>query len=372
MPFDFWHVNAEALYRVRADGTGRRFTEFLNSLLETAAFYSGLPISAVHLNLQINLHDGGADAAVDSAVPEDSTGWMQCPTVWQYKRSRLSDTELLAEIGKESVRDFISRGYSYRLCVCEEEAAPEVDRKEKILADAQSAIARDVPRPRLLASSHLASWVSQYPALVLTYFHTGNMGNFFDLRTWMTNITETTRQFVLADEWRATQEDLKKYIDYSQDPAEVPFFLKGETGVGKTRLAYETVASAPGAAGLVIYCSDEQAACARYLAMNHHTRSILVADECDVQTRADLKNALGGFKGRVRAVAINAEAPSRSGAREYFLRQLPPGDVAEVLKANFSEFQKSIDGGMQSCLRGSSALLLTCVGTIRPFKLPVI
>ena len=235
------------------------------------------------------------------------------------------------------MREYILRGYSYRLCVCEEETAPEVVRKEAVLADAQKAIRADVPLPRILASSHLAAWVSQYPALVLTYFHTGNMGNFFDLRTWMINITAATPQFVLADEWRTTQEDLKKYLQFSQDPAEVPFFLKGETGVGKTRLAYETVASAPGAAGLVIYCSEEQAACARYLAMNQHTRAILVADECDVQTRADLKNALGGFKTRVRAVAVNAEAPSRSGAREYFLQQLPSSDVAEVLKANFSE-----------------------------------
>lgn len=337
MPFDFWRVNAEALGRVRDDVTGYRFTEFVNSLLSTEALYSGLPLSAVRLNLQINLHDGGADAAVDNPVPSDSTGWLGCPTVWQFKRSRLADGELRTEIAKESVRQHIENGYSYRLCVCEEEAPPEIERKEAVLADAQRSINQEAPLPRLLTASRLASWVNKYPALILTYFHPGYMGNFLDLNTWKKNITWITPTFLLADEWKTTFNDLRRYVDFSVTPASVPFLLKGEAGVGKTRLVFESLASIPGSEGLVIYCTDEQESCAGQLAMSQEVRAILVADECDVQTRENVKSTLVGFKDRVRVVAINAEDPSRSGGREYFLKQLPSNDVAEVLKTNFGE-----------------------------------
>jgi len=227
MLFDFWRVDADALQAVRADGTGHQFTRFMNSLLSAEASYSGLPISEVYLNLQTNLHDGGADSAVSRAVPTDSTGWMQSATVWQYKRSRLSDVQLQKEINKPSVREYIEKGHAYRLCVCEEEAAPETERKEVILADAQQLINAGASPPRILTASHLANWVSRFPALVLTYFYSGTAGKFFDLNTWKENITVATPKFVPMEQWTTTCDDVQKYADFQQIPPAIPFLLKG-------------------------------------------------------------------------------------------------------------------------------------------------
>jgi len=337
MPFDFWHVDATALQAVRADGTGQQFTRFVNSLLTTEASYSGLSLSELHLNLQMNLHDGGADSDVSRPAPGDSTGWMQSPTVWQYKRSRLSDSELQNEINKLSVREYIEKGFAYRLCICEEEAPTDVERQQSVLVKAQNAINPSAPPPLILTASSLATWVSRFPALVLTYFHPGSMGKFFSIDTWKANITAATPRFVLTDHWKTTFDDIKKYTDFGQPPPNVPFLLKGEAGVGKTRLAFEALADVPGAAGLVIYCTDDQEECAAYLAMQHEVRAILAADECDALLREKLKRALAGFQNRVRVIAINAEASSHSGGREYFLSQLDPKDVENVLATNFSE-----------------------------------
>src|SRR5580704_1379689 len=337
MSFDFLHVDAAALQAVRADITGLQFTRFMNSLLSTEAVTSGLPISEVHLNLQINLHDGGADAAVSRAAPSDASGWMQCATVWQYKRSRLSDDALLKEINLPSVREYIEKGYAYRLCICEEEAVPDTERKELILAQAQWLINPSASPPRILTASSLTNWVNEFPALVLTYFYSGMAGKFFDLSTWKENITVATPTFVPMEQWTTTYQDIQKYADFKQTPPVVPFLLKGEAGIGKTRLGYEALAAVPGSAGLVIYCTDDQEACATYLAMRHDVRAILVADECDAVLREALKRTVAGFQDRIRVIAINAEAPSHSGGREYFLKQLVPKDVEEVLKINFSE-----------------------------------
>jgi len=337
MAFDFWHVDAPALEAVRADVTGLQFTRFVNSLLSTEASISGLPISDVHLNLQINLHDGGADAAVDRAAARDSSGWMQCATIWQYKRSRLSDEELVEEINKPSVREYIEKGHAYRLCVCQEEAPPETVRKEGILSEAQLQIKSSTPPPRILTASSLTNWVSKFPALILTYFHLGTAGKLFDIDTWKNAITAATPTFVPMEQWTATYHDIQGYTDFQQAPPVVPFLLKGEAGIGKTRLAYESLAALPQSAGLVIYCADEQEACATYLAMRPGVRAILVADECDAGLRETLKRAVAGCQDRVRVIAINAEAPSHSGGREYFLGQLAPNDVGNVLSVNFRE-----------------------------------
>src|ERR1700728_4724713 len=150
MSFDFWRVDADALQVLRADETGRQFTRFMNSLLSAEASYSGVPISDVNLNLQTNLHDGGADSAVSLALTKDSTGWMQTPTVWQYKRSRISETKLKTEINKESVRSYIQRGYAYRLCICQEMAPSDKEDDQAILAVAQNLINSNAPAPTIL------------------------------------------------------------------------------------------------------------------------------------------------------------------------------------------------------------------------------
>jgi hypothetical protein len=114
MAFEFWHVDSDALQTVRADVTGGQFTRFMNSLIDAEAFYSGIPSSEVHLNLQINLHDGGVDAEVSLAALQDESGWMGSATVWQFKRSRLTDSELVNEINKPSVRAYVEKGHAYR------------------------------------------------------------------------------------------------------------------------------------------------------------------------------------------------------------------------------------------------------------------
>lgn len=337
MSFDFWRVDADALQLVRADGTGRGFTRFVNNLLETEAQYSRLPMSEVHLNLQINLHDGGADAAVSGVVTEDSSGWMRCPTVWQFKRSRLTDVKLRSEIRKKSVKAYIKQGYAYRLCICQEQDPREVKRQEGVLAKAQRSINPAAPPPRMLTASSLASWVSRFPALVLTYFRAGTVRKFINLDTWRQSITAVTRDFVPIPEWKTTSGDIQRYGDFSQDPPVVPFLLKGEAGVGKTRLCFESLAATSGNAGLVIYCTEGQDELATYLAMHQDVRAILVADECDALLREKLKRAVIGFHRRIRVIAINAEEHSHSGGREYFLKHLAANEVEEVLKINFSE-----------------------------------
>ena len=111
MGIDFWKIDGRALQLIREDETGQLFVKFVNDLLNAQAFYSRLPPSTTQLNLQQNLHDGGIDALVTATVV-DEAAWMESPTVWQYKRSRPSDTGLKKEINKPTVRKHIEDGFA--------------------------------------------------------------------------------------------------------------------------------------------------------------------------------------------------------------------------------------------------------------------
>src|SRR5690606_21414699 len=103
-------------------------------------------------------------------------------------------------------------------------------------------------------------------------------------------------------------ESIRRHIDLSRSTTDVLFSIIGETGVGKTRLVYESLQGQQ-LEGLILYTDDESHAnqLANLLA-NSHTSSkvILVADECSSAGREALRRKLNGSKDRVRIVAIES------------------------------------------------------------------
>jgi hypothetical protein len=76
--------------RLLLDGTGKPFTEFMDTVLRATAGKLGIPPAAVHTNLRVNLGDGGVDTQID--LGNDPKGYLQGPTLWQFKARRFSDT----------------------------------------------------------------------------------------------------------------------------------------------------------------------------------------------------------------------------------------------------------------------------------------
>jgi hypothetical protein len=97
----------------RLQGSSSSFTSFLNALLHSTGKSQRLDDILVRTTIRDTIADGGVDAAVDSAVRGDHTGWLACPTAWQYKArpyAKVTDQDLRDEVNKPYAMELIQKG----------------------------------------------------------------------------------------------------------------------------------------------------------------------------------------------------------------------------------------------------------------------
>lgn len=334
-----WTVTAADVMSLQ--GQGERFTAFVDALCRAHAFTHGLPLDRVRTNERVNQKDGGVDTRIADAVAGDTTGWFGSPTLWQHKAQAHVDVkphDLREEASKPRARALAAEGHAYRLAVCdslpERKATAWVDE----LSEAIKSHAPDAPPARVLTADDLASWASRHPGIVARFFRP-NLDDALSLEVWGRNITSVTRSYVRVPSWESVELRIGDHATMSSAVRDPVLPILGDAGVGKTRLVYEVLLKL-GAAGSVVYTSDEQQALrlARLAANRDGVQTIIVADECSLQARLDLNETLRGVKSRVRVVAIhNEDEEVRGGAPRVRLERIPQATVTSILKTNFPD-----------------------------------
>ena len=114
--------------------------------------------------------------------------------------------------------------------------------------------------------------------------------------------------------------------------------IHGTSGIGKSRIAFESLKDLPGAQGHVIYTEDEAAAIQlAYDLANGGRSGILVVDRCSEPGSDRLSEILGGSIERVRVISIHSqitgEAPAYQGA--LWLAPMQELETEKVLQQNF-------------------------------------
>ena len=116
--------------------------------------------------------------------------------------------------------------------------------------------------------------------------------------------------------------------------AAIHVHVRGEPGIGKTRLVLEAVRE-DDLSPLVIYCDSpskirESALLAAILRDDNPFSLILVVDECDVDTRSTLWNKLKYAGPRVKLVTIYSEFDETTGNIEYVTA--PPLEDEKIIE----------------------------------------
>ncbi len=138
--------------------------------------------------------------------------------------------------------------------------------------------------------------------------------------------------------WLTIQQQITAHADISTPAADVVYTVQGKAGVGKTRLVYESLRAQTGLENLILYASDEKdaEAVAYELANDNSACAILVADDCSIRTRLQLRELLGGLVDRVRVIAIDNHARQPSDAAQApWLERLPEADAERILGENY-------------------------------------
>lgn len=336
-----WTVTANELFVFRTPG-GDRFTALVDDIIRAHANLYGVPIDKILTNVRTNKQDGGVDTEVRAEVHGAPGDLMDVPTCWQYKAKQsgdISDKELQEEIHKPYSKELISKGYGYRLCVCDDFPAQKIEDWEILLTTEARKINQQAPAARVLNASHIAGWVGQFRALVIKHFK-HYLGQFHNIETWGQRATALTKTFVPVAEWQPIVDVLDQHCDLSQNPDEPVLCIQAQPGTGKSRIVYECLKARTSLHGIIVYTdSPEQAiALAKNVLNDHNARIVLVADECPLDTRVAMNDLLMAVRNRCRVVCIdNSFERPATGSAEYKLEKMPSSALREILRTNFPE-----------------------------------
>jgi hypothetical protein len=343
-----WQVDSKDV--IGLQGRAEDFAQFINDLLSHQAAAGGLKDDALRRNLNTAAPDKGVDAAVDAAIVAqlDRTGYFGVPTCWQYKASstanikpskgkkRSHEAALREEVRKAGVAKLIAAGYGYRYCVADDMPPTTKAEWEGWLLEEAQRIDPNAPRPKVLTAACLAGWASRLPGVVLPF--RPFLGPFRSLRTWGSEITRETPQFVPVAAWQVSMAVIQEHADLNKLCVGVARVVHGEAGVGKTRCVYESLRARAENYAQLVYTESEVDAenIANILANDGRFCGIIVADECSVETRVRLERRLQPHAKRLRLVTIdNKQQDEPHGVGEIRLARIAEEEVERILEQRF-------------------------------------
>lgn len=345
-----WKLNPTDLALLK-DPSGARFTHFMDRLIRAEAACCGLAQAEIATQLRTTIKDGGVDTEVKGAITQSKTGWFAVPTCWQFKagdvnniddkKKKTAKNDLQKEINKPYVKELITKGYGYRICVLDDLTPPKVQDWESQLKAEAKAINPDAPDPRVIHGGYLLEWAERYPAIVAQLRNWTQGGFHWD--AWRENCRDVTPTYVPNPEpiWEGIREQIRAHARLSGPSigGEACLTIGGAAGVGKTRLVFETLNEMPEAAGLVLYLADEREAraAATAIATVPGQTAILVADECSPPTRHFLNENFRGHRQRIRMICLdNTGERAVSATGQVWLRGASVSSTDAILAVNFA------------------------------------
>lgn len=330
-------TTAERIISGLRGGDGRPFTIFVDRLLRAYGYVLGVADIGIITTVRTNLPDGGVDTEVRSSFPGDATGLLGTATVWQYKATAFTDVRRGDLLAGEYVKARVAAGDAFRLALADSMPADRIKAWETALLTEAQQLNPDAPRPLIVTADRLAELANRFPGLVLATFFAEARNDLMHLEAWGPTARDATAVYVPVPAWAGVQQSLAKHVDFTTKPPSAVRTVQGEAGVGKSRLVFETVQALHGAEGLVIYTMEGRAVDVALSVINDaQARAVIVADECDVDTRLRLAKLLDGHAERVRVIAIdNTLIRPETPDPELALGKMPEATLAEVLESNF-------------------------------------
>lgn len=329
----------ELIQLLRQPG-GADFVLFCNDVIRATCLAHGVPQSEVSTTSRSDARDGGVDTRVGRGMAPDKFGYFETRSVWQFKaadESNVTASDMPAEVNKPQARRRIEEGHAYRLCVCDHLTDEKKAALEQALKAAVQMINSSAPTPKVLGVADIVVVANSYPALVMEY-QPGLAGLCILFDRWGENITKVTPKFIPPSAFEVTKAAVRAHADFDIQIDDAVIALHGQSGVGKTRTAFECFREQPGANTIVVYSDSEERVdeLADMLVNDESSYAVIVADECSLATRVRLSRKLTPIRNRVRCICIDSstERPATS-APELSINKPNLIELQQILAANF-------------------------------------
>ena len=334
-------VTAEQLAALDAAGG----VSLMADLLWAEVRRIGLPTTEVHISKRINVPDGGVDASVIPATPGIPSGSFisEGRSAFQIKTGASFKPWQESEIKKELFGDKLplreSLGENVRLCLDESGTYVLVcmgtDPNEKEWHEAIDHLLKffngcgyPTAKVNVWGQTTLIGLLEPFPSLALEL--NGHGGTNFATHAGWSNQAEMKRSFKTGPKQQEFVQALQAELRSAERPVHVR--VRGEAGIGKTRLVRE--ATAPDdIKPLVVYCDKPTqllggSLMAELVREDSHLNAIVVVDECDLEKRTLIWNQLEHHSPRIKLVSIFNDLDEPAGTT--VVRDVPPLDAERV------------------------------------------
>jgi hypothetical protein len=274
----------------------KRAVELVADLLWAEARRIGAATTGVHVSSRINVPDGGVDASLDALTVPPGSFLSSGSIVFQFKTGQNFKPSRKADLRKElfgdgtvskaalaeSVRDCLQANGQYVLiCTGTDPVATEAKRAQAHLKELFKKCGFPNARYKIWGQSHLIGLLQRFPSLALKV--TGNAQlDFLTHATWAWQ-AEMRRQFTSGETQQRFIESIR--TELRRADAAVHVRVRGEAGIGKTRLVLEATRTED-LRPLVIYCDGplkllQGELMSVLLREDAPVDAIVVVDECD-------------------------------------------------------------------------------------------
>ena len=231
--------------------------------------------------------------------------------------------------------EYVKNGGSYVIVLGKPLSDPLIARRQlRVFEEARSLALlgeEERHRVRVYDANAIARWASLYPSLAVSALFGGPGSAAIDLSTWAASRDHT--MVWTPDDSRAERvAELREGLSSSQI---VDYRIQGDSGVGKTRLALETL-SDPLIAPLVAYVTNIREL--RPELVGHLIRegrtAILVIDDCPPDEHVKVFGRLPDDP-RIKLITIGQPGPAVSRSPVVEVSALAPASIQDLLRISF-------------------------------------
>lgn len=342
MPSDtIFTVRCEHLSRLNADES----VAFFANLLWAECRRQGLPVTSVNISSRINVPDGGVDASISSPTAPNSPLAQSGLTTFQLKTGNYKPYQpsvIQRELfGKKPPFEKSSLGNAVRSCMDAngrfvlvatgvDLTDTERNRAIKNIQDAFGKCGYTSPNVDVLSQNQLIALLQPFPSLSLAV--NGNAHGPYETHGSWENRDQMRYPFKPGEPQTELIESLAEML--RENDAAIHLHIRGEAGIGKTRLTLEALRHSD-LHPLVIYCDSPSKIINSELLYtllrdDNPFSVILVVDECDASTRTILWDKLRHAGPRVKLITIFSEFEDSSGNTRYV--DAPPLDEDQIVE----------------------------------------
>jgi len=325
----------------------KQAVKFFRDLIWASAPDAGIQ-SETHVNLNIYTSDGGIDAEAENEfevevttadktnlIPEGRTGY-QIKTGSKPSTSDCQN-ELLNSDGqiKSYVKDVVSSGGNYVFVTFSQLTSEERDERISAIENQLSEKGYDKGNVQLFATNQLVEFANQFPGLIFKY--TSIEGGGIDIETWSERRSNRVPEtFVETDDRREAKEKLRsllKRTDEFEDIDKCPVCrVRGTSGLGKTRLVYESVNHEQFSNRVIYEDADDFEGCelATTLEMDESRQAIIILDNCSREQHRAFNNRYGSYD-RLALITISTDRSKVASDLTLTIDRLQKDDLREIL-----------------------------------------